>query len=73
MITEILDTLTKLLGPIATLSKDQRERKDTALRTISNALDETFLYYRDLANSKDRNLDREELLSKYWSAAAISL
>jgi len=73
MITEILETLTKLLGPIATLSKDQRERKDTALRTISNALDETFLYYRDLANLNERNLDREELLSKYWSAAAISL
>lgn len=73
MIKEILDGLSKILGPIATLSKDRRELKDSALRAISNALDETFLYYRDLDNGSQRNLEREALLSKYWSAAAIPM
>jgi len=73
MIKEILDGLTKILGPIATLSKDKRELKDTALRAISNALDETYLYYRDLDKGSPRNLEREALLAKYWSAAAIPM
>ena len=73
MINEILDGLSKILGPIATLSKDRRELKDTALRAISNALDETFLYYRDIDNGSSRNLERESLLAKYWSAAAIPM
>ena len=73
MIKEILDGLSKILGPIATLSKDRRELKDSALRAISNALDETFLYYRDMDNGSPRNLEREALLSKYWSAAAIPM
>ena len=73
MIKEILEGLTKLLGPIATLSKDRRELKDQALRAISNALDETYLYYRDMDMGSPRNLDREALLAKYWSAAAIPL
>lgn len=73
MIKEILEGLSKILGPIATLSKDRRELKDGALRSISNALDETFLYYRDLGNGSERSLDREALLAKYWSAAAIHM
>jgi hypothetical protein len=73
MIKEILEGLSKILGPIATLSKDRRELKDGALRAISNALDETFLYYRDLGNVSERSLDREALLAKYWSAAAIHM
>ena len=73
MITEILDGLSKILGPIATLSKDRRELKDSALRAISNALDETFLYYRDIDNGSSRNMERESLLAKYWSAAAIPM
>lgn len=73
MIKEILEGLSKILGPIATLSKDRRELKDSALRAISNALDETFLYYRDLDKGGERNHDREALLAKYWSAAAIPM
>ena len=73
MIREILDGLTKILGPIATLSKDRRELKDSALRAISNALDETYLYYRDLDTGSARNPEREALLAKYWSAAAIPM
>lgn len=73
MIKEILDGLSKILGPIATLSKDRRELKDSAQRAISNALDETYLYYRDLDKGGQRNLEREAVLVKYWSAAAIPL
>jgi hypothetical protein len=73
MITEILEGLSKILGPIATLSKDRRELKDSALRAISNALDETFLYYRDLDRGRPRNMEREALYVKYRSAAAIPL
>lgn len=73
MIKAILDGLSKILGPIATLSKDRRELKDSALRAISIALDKTFLYYRDISNGGGRNLEREALLSKYWSAAAIPM
>ena len=73
MIKEILEGQTTILVPIATLSKDKRELKDSALRAISNALDETYLYYRDLNNGSSRNNDREALLVKYWSAAAIPM
>jgi len=73
MLKEIIDLLTVLLGSIATMSKDRRELQDSALRAISNALDETCLYYRDLDRGNPRNLDREALLVKYWSAAAIPL
>lgn len=73
MIKEILDGLAKILGPIATLSKDRRELKDSALRAISNALDETYLHYRDLEKGSSKNLEREARLAKYWSAAAIPM
>ena len=73
MFKEILDGLTKILGPIATISKERRELKDSALRAISMALDETFIYYRDLKKGVPKNLDRELMLAKYWSAAAIPI
>jgi len=73
MFKEILDGLTKILGPIATISKDRRELKDSALRAISTALDETYLYYRDLRKGTPKSLDRESMIAKYWSAAAIPI
>lgn len=73
MLEFVVDKLIGLLGPIATLSKDKRELKDNALRSISTALLETKLYYRDRANGKPRNMDVEAQLSKYWAAAAIPL
>lgn len=73
MFKEILDGLIKILGPIATISKDRRELKDSALRAISTALDETFIYYRDLKKGGLKSLDREAMLAKYWSAAAIPI
>lgn len=73
MIAQVIDGLIKLLGPVATLSKERRELKDNALRAISTALNETFLYYRDLGKGLARNMDREAQLTNYWSAAAIPL
>lgn len=73
MINSLIDGLIKVLGPIATLSKDRRDLKDLALRTISNALTETTLYYKDLDGGKARNEERESLLVKYWAAAAIPI
>lgn len=73
MFKEILDGLTKILGPIATISKDRRELKDSALRAISTALEETFIYCRDLKKGVPKNLDREAMLAKYWSVAAIPI
>lgn len=73
MLQEVLNGLANILGPIATLSKERRELKDSALRSISTALDETYLYYRDLDSGSKRNPEREAQLSRYWSAAAIPM
>jgi hypothetical protein len=73
MLREILDGLISLLGPIATANREHSQMKDEALRAISNALDETYLYYRDIEHGHLQNRDREAMLVKYWSAAAISL
>jgi hypothetical protein len=73
MLEFVIEKLVGLLGPIATLSRDRRELKDSALRAISTALLETKLYYRDQTSGKARNMDVEAQLSKYWAAAAIPL
>lgn len=73
MLLEIVDKLISLMGPIATLSKEKRELKDSALRAISIALQETKLYYRDLENGSERDMDVEAQLVRYWGAAAIPL
>ncbi len=73
MIIEIMDKLLGLLPNLATYSKERRELKDNALRAISHAIDETYLYYRSLENGKLRNSEVEAQLSKYWSAAAIPM
>ena len=73
MITEILDSLDKLTTSIQALLKERRELADNALRSISNALDETYFYYRDIDAGSLRNKERELQLSKYWSASAIPI
>jgi hypothetical protein len=73
MLNEILQGLINILGPIATASKERSQMKDEALRAISHALDETYLYYRDIGHGRLQNRDREAMLVKYWSAAGISL
>jgi len=73
MLEFVIEKLIGLLGPISTLSRDKRELKDNALRSVSTALRETQLYYRDLGKGRERNMDIEAQLAKYWSAAAIPL
>jgi hypothetical protein len=73
MIEFVIEKLIALLGPIATLSRDKRELKDNALRSVSIALRETQLYYRDRGNGETRDMDVEAQLVRYWSDAAIPL
>ena len=70
---ELIELLTNSLGPIATASKENEKKKDLALRAVSYALDETYLYYRDMRNGHLKDRDREAQLVKLWSAAAIPL
>ncbi len=73
MLNEIIEGLSNILGPIATATKGRSQMKDDALRAISHALNETYLYYRDIEHGHLPNRDREAMLVRYWSAAAISL
>jgi len=71
MIEWVVDRLLALLGPIADLKKDQRELKDAALRAVSEALNETLLYYRDIDSGVKPSREREAQLVRLWAAAAI--
>ena len=73
MMEWVVERLISLLGPIATMTKDKRDLQDNALRSISFALQETKIYYRDLEAGNARNQEVENQLVKYWSAAAIPL
>lgn len=73
MMEEIIKKLLDMLSNKTMSFKDRREQKDSALRAISNALNETVLYYRNLGLGGKRNLEKEELLVKCWSAAAIPI
>ena len=73
MIEYVVESLIKLMGPIATLGKDKRELRDNALREISTALKETQIYYAGISRGNERNFETESQLAKYWAAAAIPL
>ncbi len=73
MLESMLKPLVSLLGPIQNLSKDKRELRDNALRSISHALNETYLYYSGLEKGNARDPDIEKQLSNYWAAAAIPI
>lgn len=70
---EIIKAIGQLVPAIVSMPKELGERKDTALRAILLALDETYLYYRDQGQGRQRCLDREAQLARYWSAAAIPM
>lgn len=70
---EIVKSLFGLVPNLMALPKERRELRDSALRAILVALDETYLYYRDRERGKKRDPDREAQLVKYWSAAAIPM
>ena len=71
MIEWFVERLISLLGPIENAVKDRRELADNALRALSHALTETSLYLN--GPGKKRNREIEEMLAKYWAAAAIPL
>jgi hypothetical protein len=71
--TGIIKALFGVIPSLMSLSKERRELRDSALRAILVALDETYLYYRDIDRGKGRSEDREALLVRYWSAAAIPM
>ena len=73
MLECIIEKFIQLIGPIQDLSKDKRELKDNALRSVSHALNETYLYYSGLDKGKPKHEDTEKQLSNYWAAAAIPL
>ncbi len=70
---DIISGLFGVVPSLLALPKERRELRDNALRGILVALDETYLYYRDIERGKERNQDREALLVRYWSAAAIPM
>lgn len=73
MMQLVLDGLTRIIGPIATLSRDRRELKETALMSIGTALNETYFYYRELHQGEPRSIIKEHEIATFWSAAAISI
>jgi hypothetical protein len=73
MLEIIVIKLISLTGSIQKLPTVKPEIKYNALRVISHALNETYLYYRDYDNGKQRDLGIEKQLSNYWAAAAIPL
>lgn len=73
MMQWVIERLGGLLGRIQALAKDQRDLRDNALRAISHALNETYLYYAGLEHGKKRNRETEAQISRYWSAAAIPM
>lgn len=73
MIEWVVERVSALIPAIDKLSTAKRELKDNALRSISHALNETYLYYGLLEKGGQRNTDIEKQLSRYWAAAAIPL
>ncbi len=73
MLQWVVERFLELLGLIAQLQKDRREVADRALSATSQALNETFLYYRDIETDQAIDAKREAELVRLWSAAAIPL
>lgn len=73
VLSEIIGGLFGLVPSLLALPKEKRVIRDNALRGILVALDETYLYYRDIERGKKRDFGREALLVKSWSAAAIPM
>ncbi len=69
MIQWVTERLFDLIGIAENRTNTRRELSDNALRALSVALTETCLYY----ESGENDREREEMLAKYWSAAAIPI
>ena len=73
MLQYILDKTLIVFDKIHDYKKLNRELSDNALRSLSNALNETLLYYKSLDRGFARDIETESQLVKYWSAAAIPM
>jgi len=73
MLKWIIDKLFDASGLIVQARKDHRELADLALNAISQALNETFIYYRDVEAGDVIDKQRQDHLVRLWSAAAIPL
>jgi len=73
MIEWVVERFVGLLPTVEKMSSARQNKKDDALVAISKALNETYLYYRDIEGGKARNLETEGELSRLWAAAAIPL
>jgi hypothetical protein len=54
----------------SSVAQDRRETYDRALKSVSYALHETYLYYRDI-DHHPRDPERERHLCHLWAAAAV--
>ena len=73
MIEWVVEKFIALIPSFEKAASLRRDFQDNALRSISHALNETFIYYRDIDAGKPRNQEVEAQLSRYWAAAAIPL
>lgn len=73
MIEWVVERLINLIPQVSAVRKDQRELADAALRAVSTALNETLIYQQNFQRSGQRNVEIEQQLVRYWSAAAIPL
>ncbi|MBQ4879647.1 hypothetical protein J8M21_20730 [Pseudoalteromonas luteoviolacea] len=75
MILNVMQELLSLVPIIARLQEeaDKQEMVDCALHDINNALTETRLYLKIIEHGAKRNLEREEVLVRAWSLAAIPM
>lgn len=69
----VVERFVALVPAIEKVSDKNREVRDNALRAISHALNETYLYYSAQDNGQKRDREIEAQLSRYWAAAAIPL
>lgn len=73
MIEWVVERLIDLIPNFGAVAKDRRELADSALRAVSVALNETYIYQTNYQRIGRRDIDTEQQLVRYWSAAAIPL
>lgn len=69
----VIDALWSVGEKIIGYYTQRGENGRSALRALSNALDETYLYYARTGRNGGRDRMAEELLAKHWSAAAVAV
>jgi hypothetical protein len=68
----LIKSLGLLFDKITSLRKENKVEFDNALRRISHALNETYLYYSNI-ESTGPNKNTEAQLARLWAAAAIPI